>query len=64
MDELSQVLTSGPKTNCWEKTLRIWAAKCQQSRIRKARGSLFTDSNGLQNLALKGLWFKGDVDNR
>lgn len=55
MDELSQVLTSGPKTNCWEKTPEFWAGKCQPSHIRKARGSLFTDSNGLQNLALKGL---------
>lgn len=64
MDELSQVLTSGPKTNCWDKPLRIWAGKCQQSRIRKAHGSLFTDSNGLQNLALKRLRFKGNVDNR
>lgn len=52
MDELRELLTSGSKTNCWERTLQTWAAKCQQFHIHKACGSLFTDSNGLQNLTL------------
>lgn len=42
----------------------IWAPKKQQAHIPKAHGSLFIYSNGLQNLALKGLCFKGNIDNR
>lgn len=64
MDELSQVLTSGPKNSCWEKKLLIWASKNQQPHTPKARGSVFIYSNGLQNPDLKGLWFKGNIDNR
>lgn len=44
--------------------LLIWAAKCQQSHTHEAHSRLFSDSNGLQNLALKGLWLKGVIANR